>query len=124
MELQISNRNENTLLSRVEVSARVEFGKATTPKREDVKAALAKELKVEPELVMVKSISTGYGANSASVRAHVYKDKAVMAKLETDIALAAKRAAKKTAPGAPAAPAAAPTPAAAPATPAAAPAKK
>ncbi|MDO8480475.1 MAG: hypothetical protein Q7S65_01520 [Nanoarchaeota archaeon] len=96
MELEITNKNENTLLSRWEVSANVAFHKTVTPKKDEVKAALAKALKVEPELVMIKNISTKFGANTASVKAYAYTNKEVMGKLETDIAHAAKRAAKKT----------------------------
>ncbi len=82
MELQVTGQNENVLLSRHEVTARVQF-EGATPKRKDIQTALAKQLKVkEPKTVVIKTVKTEYGSTFATVHAHAYTDEKAMFALE------------------------------------------
>lgn len=81
MDLQITNQTENALLSRNEVTAKMQF-EAATPARKEVQVALAKALKAKEEMTIVKKIATEYGSPFATVTAYVYSDENAMQRLE------------------------------------------
>lgn len=81
MKLDVKDKKENKLLSRTEVTADLAFD-AATPSNKDVQAELAKKLSVEPELVIIKKIATGYGTRTAGVTAYAYTKKDDMMKIE------------------------------------------
>ncbi|MBI2666070.1 hypothetical protein HYX13_00500 [Candidatus Woesearchaeota archaeon] len=72
MTLKITEQKENKLLQRrKEVSATVTF-QGATPSNTEVTELLAKEVGVAPELVVIKSIKTRFGQQTADVRAVAY----------------------------------------------------
>ena len=82
MQITINEKKVNALLHRVEVSGSIVF-EGATPSNNDVAAWLAKELKKDLSLVVVKNIYTGFGSQEATFSAFVYdsasaKDKAEM----------------------------------------------
>ena len=81
MEVKIVVSKENPLLRRKEVQFRVEHGpQSKTPGRLEVRKALAVELKVGEELVLVKDMRTLTGTGTAVGHANVYET-AAQAKL-------------------------------------------
>ncbi len=73
MEVKIVSAKENPLLKRKEVAFRVEHGpRGKTPRRLEVKKALAAELKVGEDLVFVEKMSTLTGTITAVGVANVY----------------------------------------------------
>lgn len=81
MDCTITRKEEQPLLQRLEVDATVTF-EGATPSRKDIKEQLAKQTKGKPELVIVTKITTQYGRQRVAVKGYVYKDAAIMAKLE------------------------------------------
>ena len=72
LDLKITEKNEQKLLSRIEVQAILGFTGSSTPSNEDVKNAIAKEVGKDAKLVVIQHIYTNYGDTSAKVIAHVY----------------------------------------------------
>ncbi len=83
MEIQITSKEAKPLLQRSEIRARIAF-QGATPTKHHVIAAVAKALKTEQSLVIVRRIVTAYGDQSAEVLAYVYNDAATLEKLEHD----------------------------------------
>lgn len=81
MDLQITTQKENPLLSRTEVSAKIQF-EGATPSRKDVQQAVAKAVKAKEPMVVIKQVATDYGAPFATVTAFVYNDETAMTRLE------------------------------------------
>jgi small subunit ribosomal protein S24e len=74
MEVKIVSAKENPLLKRKEVNFRVEHGlQEKTPRRLEVKKALAAELKISEELVFVEKMQTMTGTNIAVGVANAYE---------------------------------------------------
>ncbi len=74
MKLEIKEKKENPLLSRIEVSGIVTFAGAT-PSNEQMAQGIASQLKVDASVVKMKSIYTGFGEQQAKFLAFVYKSK-------------------------------------------------
>lgn len=68
---------ENKLLSRREVIAKLEVNKETLS-RKDAKAQIAKALKVDEKLIIVKEIKTHFGSKLVQVTANIYENEKVM----------------------------------------------
>ena len=81
MQVKIIEKKEQNILSRIAVKAHIIFDKAT-PSAEEVKKALASELKADENLVVVKEIYTEFGKSEADVNAYVYTSKEEMQKIE------------------------------------------
>jgi ribosomal protein S24E len=79
--MKITEKKENPLLSRTEVTAEITFEKAT-PSKNDVKKQLASELKKDESLIVVKNIHTDYGAATARLSAFIYDSKEALEKTE------------------------------------------
>jgi ribosomal protein S24E len=105
VELKISKRNENKLLSREEIEGELEFVNSATPNYDTVKKALADKLKVAEDCIALQHIYTSFGSSKGTFEARVYASKDILARVEP------KKKEKKKKPGeeaeaAPAAPAA------------------
>lgn len=74
---------ENKLLSRREVIAKVEVKKETLS-RQDAKAQIAKALKVDVNLIIVKEIKTHFGSKVVQVIANIYENEKVLKSTSRD----------------------------------------
>jgi len=81
MALKITNKNENPVFSRDEITAEIEFT-GPIPSRKEVKQQLAKQLSVEGSLIVITKIEPKYGKGNALVTVNVYKDKKIMDEIE------------------------------------------
>jgi small subunit ribosomal protein S24e len=81
MQLKITEKREEELLSRTAIKLHIIFDKAT-PSKEELKKAIASELKADENLVVVKDIYTEFGNSEADVNAYVYTSKEEMQKIE------------------------------------------
>ena len=82
MNLKIETIKEMPLLARKEVEASMMFEKKATPSNNEVRKAIAAELKVDEKVVVVKHIYTEFGSSEAKVEAFAYKDEASLKKIE------------------------------------------
>jgi len=95
MKVEIQQTSENKTLHRKEIIGTLSY-KGVTPSREDVRAALAKELKAKPDVLVCKKIETHFGGNVAKIEAFVYETPEYLQKTETPKFV--KQAAKKEEP--------------------------
>ncbi len=71
---QIQEERENMLLNRRELNGLILF-EGATPSRYEMKLGLAKQLKIDPELVVIKKVRNVFGERQVLFRAYVYKSK-------------------------------------------------
>jgi ribosomal protein S24E len=81
MKIKINQKEDNPLLERVEFSGTVEFDGAT-PSNIDVLEAVAKELKLEQSLVVIKHLHTRFSGSTADVDGVGYSSKEIMLRVE------------------------------------------
>lgn len=81
MKLTIKENTHNTLLQRHDIVATLEFDKET-PSNAQVTADLAKQLKTEEGLIVIKSIATAYAVQTAKVAAVAYDNSEAKSKYE------------------------------------------
>lgn len=81
MNITVTNKIKNDLLSREEIEATINFD-GPTPSRQKVLKELSESIKAKPDTVIVKQILTEYGKSFAKVIAYVYTNKETMEKLE------------------------------------------
>ena len=81
MDLTIENKFDNQLLGRVDVTGNISFTGAT-PSNADLAAAIAKDLKAQEDLIVIKQIKTKFSSQSAQFSAVSYKDLASKQKFE------------------------------------------
>ena len=79
LEIKISNKTEQPLLSRTQLDGILSFDSAT-PSRTEVTKKIAEAMKTDLAVVTVSSIDTDFGQKSAKVTAHIYKTKEDLAK--------------------------------------------
>lgn len=73
MEVKIIAEKQNPMLKRREVDFRIEHGQTGgTPRRLEVRKALAAALKLDENVVFVKKFETKTGTSTANGVAHVY----------------------------------------------------
>lgn len=95
MNLEVSEKKDNPLLSRTEICGKLSFDKAT-PSNDEVRKSLASKFNASENLVVVKNISTKFGKRTADLCAYVYKDAAALKRIEPKPGKkAAEKAAKK-----------------------------
>ena len=82
MELKITNKEEQKLLDRTLVKARLNFSEKAVPSRKAILEELSKQLKVDKKFIVIKEIRTVYGSTSADVEVHVYDSEEIKNKLE------------------------------------------
>ena len=78
MKHHIHQKTENDVLSRVEVEGTITFD-AATPSRQELVKAIAADLKVSHDLVVIRSIRTRFGKREAAFTAQAYKHADAMA---------------------------------------------
>lgn len=81
MKSIIIKKEENPLLKRTTYIVKVDFDTAT-PKRTEMVDEIAKIVKCEPSLVVVRKIRGVFGSKSCIVTASIYNDKASLDKVE------------------------------------------
>lgn len=81
MKLEILNRNENPMLKRIEVEARITF-ESGTPKKDDVKKIVAQAIKCDEKLTAIKHVYSDFGKKEAKIKAYCYQDEASFKLLE------------------------------------------
>ena len=82
MNIAVLKKDENRLFNRIEVVARVEHKGGATPKRRELRDAIAKELKTKLELVVIKVVRNLYGVPHSIVKANVYSKQDKMMECE------------------------------------------
>ncbi|TKJ17651.1 hypothetical protein CEE44_03920 [Candidatus Woesearchaeota archaeon B3_Woes] len=82
LKLDITNKEEQKLLSRLKVEGKLKFEGSATPSGDSVKEAIAKNIGKDVKLVVVKNIYTKYGSSSADVLAYAYDDEKKLKELE------------------------------------------
>ncbi len=75
--MDITSKEENKLLQKVEVTATMLF-EGATPNRKDVQQAIAAQIKAKETLVIITKIDTAFGNSKAIITANVYADEKVM----------------------------------------------
>jgi small subunit ribosomal protein S24e len=80
MEVKVISEKENVLLKRREIRFQVNHPSATTPKRLEIRKAVADALKANVDLLFVKKFETKTGMHTATGIANLY-DSAEQAKL-------------------------------------------
>ena len=71
MQLTLENKKVNALLKRLEVNGKINF-EGATPSNVQLTEALAKEIKKEADLIVIKNIYTNFGRQEAMFTALVY----------------------------------------------------
>ena len=126
MELKVVEERANPLLKRTDYRFEIAHPEASTPKRSEVQAELAKAVKVPKERLIIGRMNARFGTAVTVGEASAYQTKEAVDTIVPEYLLVRHGLREKKAKG-PAAPAPEPTPAAtpaaAPATPAAEPAK-
>ena len=82
MELEIQDKKENPLLDRTEVKFTVSHPNQPTPKRENVREQLSKELKVPKDRIVIDHMSTHFGVTTLTGYAKIYAKKEVALEVE------------------------------------------
>ncbi|MEK7790078.1 MAG: hypothetical protein AAB309_00445 [Deltaproteobacteria bacterium] len=73
MELNVTNKKDEPLLSRTMLQAELEFEKAT-PSYPEIIQLLATHLKVEEKVIAIRHVYTHFGLKKADVIAYCYAD--------------------------------------------------
>ena len=84
VQLNVTNKNHEPLLSRTMVTASLEFDKAT-PTYAEITASLASHLKSDEKLVAIRRVHNHFGSKTADVLAYVYSDEAKKQLIEPKI---------------------------------------
>ena len=83
MELEITENNSNSLLSRQEVQIVIKHESDATPKRNQVIKNLSEQLKAKKELIIIDHLKNKYGKAETQGYAKVYTNKETMNLVET-----------------------------------------
>ena len=81
MELTIQKKEDKPLLQAQDIYAELTF-ENTTPSRKELAKLIADKIKSKPEHVMVRKIQGVFGDKKATVLATIYKDAALLQKVE------------------------------------------
>ena len=81
MELKISNKKNEPLLSRARIESDITFDKAT-PSINDVRDALSAQLGKDKNLIVVKSIYNEFGLRKAKGTAYLYENEEILKRFE------------------------------------------
>ena len=73
MQMNVTNKKEEPLLSRTMITATLEFEKAT-PSYPEVAALLAGSLKKDEKLIAIRHVYNSFGSKKAEVVAYLYND--------------------------------------------------
>jgi len=86
MQIDIKEKKEMPLLSRMNVRAELSYDGAT-PSRTEIKKLIASNIGADEKLLVIKKVETAYGARKAGVEGHVYKNEEDMKKTEKEYLL-------------------------------------
>lgn len=75
IELKVEETRDNKLLKRKEIKYRITFGKESTPKREQIKEIIAKNIGANKELVVVDNNVQQSGKHELKGYSKIYADK-------------------------------------------------
>ncbi|MAG45700.1 MAG: hypothetical protein CMH63_02940 [Nanoarchaeota archaeon] len=89
------------LINRTRVEYEIEHFQKSTPKKDDLKAQLAKELKTQEDTIHVKHIFSHFGSSKSKIIADIYKTKEDLKKY---VKIKKKKVAEGEQPAAPAQP--------------------
>jgi len=81
MDVEVTNKTENKLFGRKEISARVGFT-GPTPKRADIKAQVANKVAANPDNCVLRHVKSEFGVTTVKVILHTYEDKDTLMKNE------------------------------------------
>lgn len=81
MNVNVIGSTDNKLLDRKEVEAEVTFDGAT-PKRAQLRDAIGQKIGANPELIVLRSVSSSFGRHAVKVTAHVYSKKESLESVE------------------------------------------
>ncbi|HZX45070.1 MAG TPA: hypothetical protein VFF28_05300 [Candidatus Nanoarchaeia archaeon] len=82
MDLKITNKQENTLLSRTEITAEAAFFGFPTPSKQEIVKKIAGSEKADEKLIVIKKIENRFGNGKAKVSVYVYKTEEDLEKTE------------------------------------------
>ncbi len=74
MNVNVLATTENKLLDRKEIDAEISF-EGATPKRAEIKQAMGGKIGANPELMVLREVSSTFGRSSVKVLAHLYPTK-------------------------------------------------
>ena len=94
MQVNVTNKKDEPLLSRTLVSATLEFEKST-PSYAEVASALASSLKSDEKLVAIRHVYNHFGAKKADIVAYVYADEQKKQFIEPKLKVKSGKAAEK-----------------------------
>ena len=75
VQLSITQKKDEPLLSRTMIKATIEFEKST-PSYTEITSLLAANLKADEKLVAIRHVYNSFGDRKAEIEAYVYKDEA------------------------------------------------
>tara|TARA_Y100000766_G_scaffold282709_1_gene296615 strand:- start:1605 stop:1985 length:381 start_codon:yes stop_codon:yes gene_type:complete len=87
MELEITEQNDNPLLSRQEIKVVIKHSEDSTPRRNQVIKNISDQLKTNRELVIIDHLKNAYGKTETHGYAKVYSDRDSLTKIETQPSL-------------------------------------
>jgi len=82
MDLKIINKQDNPLLSRMEIKGGISFFNEATPKKEDIKKKISTVEKVDEKVVVVKNVSGNFGPGECNFLVYIYKSEEELKKVE------------------------------------------
>ena len=94
MQLSITSKKEEPLLSRTMFKAIAEFEK-TTPTYQEATSMLASHLKMDEKLIAIRHIYTTFGDKKAEIIAYAYNDEAKKQLIEPKINAKKEKKAKE-----------------------------
>lgn len=80
-EIKITEKTKNSLLGRTKVNFEIVQGNEPVPSRLQVREVLAKNLKKDKELIIIKKIESEFGNANVKGEALVYDSKEILAKV-------------------------------------------
>ena len=83
MELNIINKKQDPLFSRIKVESEIIFEKGT-PSITEIKSKLGKDFGKDEKLIVVKGIYTQYGLKKAKNLSYVYENEEALKRIEVD----------------------------------------
>lgn len=95
MDIEVTSRKENKLLSRTELELSVKHPNAPTPKRDEVRDLISKSLGFSKDGLVVASMKSSFGNNETYVFAKAYSSKDAVAKWENKHILVRNKLAEK-----------------------------
>jgi small subunit ribosomal protein S24e len=81
MDLKITEKKEEPLLSRVKLTGEIIF-EAATPSYEEVKKKITSSLNCDEKLIVIKNIYTKFGIKKADLFAYIYNNEEAMKRIE------------------------------------------